>query len=91
MIDGLTRFWIELDWLAEGRRPAAGTRIGIGVTATDRRDALRLVAHRVFGDGPLPPIKEIREGVDVSSLDPRYVLPNMGPPHVRGVWFPLGY
>jgi hypothetical protein len=90
MVEGLTRFWIEFDWPAE-RRPPPGTGIGIGVTAIDRRDALRLVAHRVFSDGSLPPVKEIRERVDVSSLDPRQVLPNMGPPHVRGVWFPMGY
>jgi hypothetical protein len=29
--------------------------------------------------------------VDVSSLDPGHVPPNVGPPHVRGVWFPSGY
>jgi hypothetical protein len=90
MVEGLTRFWIEFDHSAEGE-PPVGTRIGVGVTAIDRRDALRLVAHRVFGDGPLPAIKEIRVGVDVSLLDPGHVHPNMGPPHVRGVWFPLGY
>jgi hypothetical protein len=90
MVEGLIRFWIEFDDPAEGD-PPMGTRIGVGVTATDRRDALQLVAHRVFGDGPLPPIKEIREGVDVSLLDPGQVLPNMGPAHVRGVWFPPGH
>ena len=90
MVEGLTRFWVEFDYSAEGE-PPAGTRIGFGVTAIDRRDALQLIAHRVFSDGSLPPVKEIRKDVDVSFLDDGNVLPNMGPPHVRGVWFPLGY
>jgi hypothetical protein len=90
MVEGLTHFWIEFDFSAEAR-PPLGTGLGVGVTAIDRGDALRLVAHRVFGDGPLPPIKELREGVDVSTLDQGHVIPHMGPPHVRGVWFPLGY
>jgi hypothetical protein len=90
MVAGLTCFWIEFDWSVDSR-PPAGTRIGVGVTAIDRADALRLTAHRVFSDGPLPAIREIREGVDVSSLDAGHVRSKMGPPHVRGVWFPLGY
>ena len=90
MAGGLTPFWIEFDYSPE-QQPPVGTRFGVGVTAIDRRDALRLVAHRVFGDGPLPPVKEIRENVDVSSLDEGHVLRNIGPLHVRGVWFPRGY
>jgi hypothetical protein len=90
MVEGLTRFWIEFEYSAE-REPPTGTRLGVGVTAIDDRDALQLVAHRVLNDGPLPPIKEIRANVDVSMLDEGHVLPNMGLPHVRGVWFPLGY
>jgi hypothetical protein len=90
MVEGLTRFWVEFDYPPE-RQPPIGARFGVGVTAIDRRDALRLIAHRVFSDRPLPPVKDIREDVDVSSLDERHVLPNMGPPHVRGVWFPQGY
>ena len=89
MVEGLTRFWIEFDFSAEGE-PPAGTRVGVGVTAIDSRDALQLVAHRVFSDGALPPIKEIRQDVDVSLLEQSHHLPKMGPSHVRGVWFPLG-
>jgi hypothetical protein len=91
MVEGLTPFWIEFDFSSEAR-PPPGTGLGVGVTAIDRGDALRLVAHRVFGDGRLPPIKELREGVDVSTLDQgEQVIANMGQPHVRGVWFPPGY
>lgn len=89
MIEGLTRFWIEFDY-SDQNEPPVETCIGVGVTAIDRRDALQLVAHRVFSDGRLPPVKEIRVDVDVSLLDQGQVLPNMGPTHVRGIWFPLG-
>jgi hypothetical protein len=85
----LTRYWIELDF-PDGYPPHA-TRLGIGVTAFDRDDAMRLVAERVFPAGDVPHVREIREGVDVSMLDPGHVLPNMGPPNRRGIWFPLGY
>ena len=44
-----------------------------------------------YSADPLPPVKEIRENVDVSSLDEGHVLRNIGPLHVRGVWFPRGY
>jgi hypothetical protein len=27
--------------------------------------------------------------VDVSTLDPGHVLPNMLPPNTRGVWYPI--
>jgi hypothetical protein len=81
----LPRYWIELDF-PDGYPPHA-TRRGIGVTALDRDDALRLVAERVFPDGEVPQVSEIREDVDVSTLDPGHVIP----PNRRGIWFPLGY
>jgi hypothetical protein len=31
------------------------------------------------------------EDVDVTTLDANHVLPNMMPPSVRGVWYPIGY
>ena len=60
MIRELARFWIEFDYAAD-MKPPIGTRIGVGATGIDRDDAIRLVAHRVFGDRPLPPIKQIRD------------------------------
>ncbi|HEX6702503.1 MAG TPA: hypothetical protein VF101_17380 [Gaiellaceae bacterium] len=88
MAHGLTRFWIEFD-LQPGLPVVA--RGGVGVTALDRDDALRLVDERIFEGEPLPPITELREHVDVSTLDEGHVIPNMEPPHTRGIWFPRGY
>jgi len=39
----------------------------------------------------MPEIKKVIENVDVSTLDAGHVLPNMSPPNIRGVWFPLRY
>jgi hypothetical protein len=86
----LTRYWIEFDF-AEGYEPPVGTRLGIGVTAFDRDDALGLVGERVFSAHEVPPVSRVREDVDVSTLDQAHVIPNMAPPNSRGIWFPLGY
>jgi hypothetical protein len=60
-----------------------------GVTAYSLEDALALVRQELWRtDEPLPSIREVIEDVDVSTLDPGHVLPNMGPPIWRGVWFP---
>ena len=86
----LVRFWIEFEHTMEDQ-PPPGTLIGVGVTAVDQEDALRLVAERVFKGDPLPPIKRLRADVDVSTLDEGHVIPNMEPPVRRGVWYPRGY
>ena len=90
MNEQLVRYWIELDF-PDGYEPPPGTRLGIGVTAIDRDDALRLLAARVFQGDQMPPVREVRENVDVSTLDQGHVIPNMAPPNRRGVWFPRGY
>jgi hypothetical protein len=65
--------------------------IGIGVTAHSRADAdamAHLVATslRLTLQGVVP-----IEDVDIRALDQRHVIPNMAPPNLRGVWFPLGF
>jgi hypothetical protein len=65
--------------------------MGCGVTAHSAADGSNLVRERVLGENELPPIAEFIEDVDVSSLDPNHVLPNMLPPVRRGIWFPIGY
>lgn len=82
----LRRFWFEF---APGSDVPAGLRLGCGVTAFDLDDARRMIRERVFR-GDAPPAVKIVEDVDVSSLDPGHVLPNMFAPNTRGVWFPLG-
>lgn len=69
----------------------AGTLLGCGVTAYSREDAIALMKDKVFAEIPFPPIRSEQEDVDVSTLDPGHVLPNMGNVLKRGIWFPLGY
>ena len=82
----LTRYWFEFDW-EEGSRPRP-ERLGCGVTAFDREDALRLVSEVAFADEEVPPVKRVIDDVDVQTLDPGHVLSNIGVPSERGVWFP---
>jgi len=51
---------------------------------------MSIVRHRLF-EGEDFRVTDIIEDVDVSTLDANHVLPNMAPPNLRGVWFPLGY
>jgi len=62
-----------------------------GVTAYDYRDALNLLKDNVFLDDHIPPIIQIIENVDVSTLDAGHVLPNMYSPNLRGIWYPIGF
>jgi hypothetical protein len=73
----LRRFWFRT---AEG--------LGIGATAyseDEARDLAREAADRLARNFEV--IETILD-VDVRTLDQGHVLPNMGPPNLRGVWFP---
>ena len=84
----LRRFWIEF---APDPGSLATTRFG--VTAIDLADALALIERWRGGVTPHSmrpfgaPVNVV-EDVDVSTLDAGHVLPNMLPPHWRGVWYP---
>jgi len=84
----LHRYWLRFD---DPRRDMFGLGLGCGVTAFTLDDAVALLEQQVFR-GPLPfRIKESTEDVDVQTLDQGHVIPNMLPPHGRGIWFPAGY
>lgn len=87
---GLRRYWFEFAIVETAMLPA-GIALGCGVTAWTAEDALRIIQTSVFGNQPMPEIVRTVEDIDVSTLDAGHVLPNMAPPSLRGVWFPLGY
>lgn len=64
-----------------------GVQLCCGVTAVDRSDAERLLKAHVFAD-QVPGVTGVVEAVDVRDLDRGHVLPNMGGPSRRGVWWP---
>ena len=82
----LHRFWFEFSGPREALPP--GGWIGCGVTAVSRADAERLLTDGPFRGAELPPVEKLIEDADVSELDAGHVLPNMGDPTLRGVWFP---
>jgi hypothetical protein len=88
----LHRYWFQ--WQV-GQSPGldpvlarVGAGLGCGVTAVDVDDATHLIRTVALDGTELPPIASVTEDVDVGTLDAGHVLPNMGDPSVRGVWFP---
>jgi len=86
----LKRYWLQFD-VSLDDNPPPGVLIGCGVTAHHYDDAMDLVRAHVFKTEPMPEIKNVKENIDISLLDEKHVLPNMGNPAKRGVWYPLGY
>ena len=76
----LTRFWFEFD----GPMPRS-----CGVTAYNYDDAMSLLKKIVFQDGEVPEIRKMIEDIDISSLDEGKILPNIGAPSFRGIWYPI--
>jgi hypothetical protein len=83
----LKRYWFNFDELPK----YSILQLGCGVTAYNYDDAVSLISQSVFIDGTMPPIKNVIENVDISTLDQGHVIPNMEPPVWRGVWFPMGH
>ena len=79
----LRRYWFEFDLSQHGALTPE-----CGVTAYDYEDAVNLMKETVFGNSHLPPVRNVVEDIDISTLDERQVRPNMGIPVFRGVWFP---
>lgn len=84
------KYWFKFDLSMNDPHPI-GTLMGCGVTASSKADALELLKEQVFLADTMPSIKKCIEDVEMSELDTRHVLPNIGDSSQRGVWFPLGY
>jgi hypothetical protein len=61
----LTRYW----FLFEPQSLPRALNLGCGVSAYGYDDALALLHERVFKDGILPRILELKEDLDISLLD----------------------
>jgi hypothetical protein len=73
----LRRYWFKTD-----------PYLGVGVTAYSVEDARSLVEAAAQSLHMKFEVLEIIEDVDIRDLDQGHVVPNMGPPNFRGVWFP---
>ncbi|QDE68320.1 hypothetical protein [Myxococcus xanthus] len=85
----LHRYWIGFSDRQLAHHEGLG--YGVGVTAFSLDDAVRMLGQQVFKESPVPSIERIIEDVDVSSLDPNHVLPNIAPPVFYGVWYPSAF
>jgi hypothetical protein len=63
--------------------------LGFGITAFSEEDAKVLLTDMATTIGKDYEVLEIITNVDVRTLDQNHVIPNMGPPNLRGVWYPL--
>jgi hypothetical protein len=84
-----TRYWIEFGEAEAARNEMPLPTLGVGVTAWTEEDALILIAAafvRSVSDLPRP--KRVIADVDVSTLDSGHIVPGVGDPARRGVWYP---
>jgi hypothetical protein len=63
--------------------------LGIGVTAYSREDAEIMAMRACEASGWGFEVVDVITDVDVRDLDQNHVIPNMGAPNVKGVWFPM--
>ena len=76
-MEGLRRFWFPSE-------PGPG----VGVTAFTLDEARELAENAlVYMPGNV--ITGVVEDVEVETLDEHLVLPNLGPPSVHGIWYPM--
>jgi hypothetical protein len=83
-VTALRTFWFKPP-------PAPCTPFGIGVTARSLDDALAIIRALDYGGDWPDEVAgwQVIEGITVAELDPRHVVPNMGPIAVRGMWYPF--
>ncbi len=78
----VTAFWI----VPPGKFPLSHS---FGVTAFSVEDAFQIIEE---AGHELPEDRSslrVTEGVRVSDLDQKHVVPNIGPMVVRGLWYPF--
>jgi hypothetical protein len=87
VVPKLRRFWFRFRDLPK----PTPLGLGCGVTARNHDDAIDILRSTLFKSQEMPQIADVIEDVDISTLDPGHVIPNMEVPVFRGVWFPKGY
>jgi hypothetical protein len=83
----MRRFWIAIEPLPY----ASNLNLGCGVTAETEEEAVAILLERAAASNDAVSIRSITLDVDVSTLDDRHVLPNVGNIFRKGIWWPQGY
>ena len=81
----LHRYWFRFE------KESLRMGLGCGVTAWTEEDAVALMRDGPFRGKPLPRVASVTVDVDVRTLDKSHIVPNIGSPNRRGVWFPQGF
>ncbi len=79
----MTRFWFNFVRINQPHP----INLGCGVTAFSADDAMLLI-RAAFPNLALGSPINVTVNIDVSTLDAGHVLPNLGNPIVRGIWWP---
>lgn len=85
----LHMYWFKLNLKNDQPHPH-GVLLGCGITAYDYSDALNILKTVVFDGFDLPEF-EVIEDMNLATLEPNHVRPNIGNPVLRGIWYPQGY
>lgn len=83
----IRRFWFEFS----DSPKYSPLGLGCGISAYDQSDAVEILKKNIFSVKGELSISKCIEDVDMSLLDGKHVLPNIGSPLVRGIWFPMGF
>lgn len=86
----LKRYWFEFEFPAPrlshyGYIPACGC---CGITAFDYDDALKIMRLFILRDNEEPIFSRTVKNIDVSTIEDMNIIPNLGVPVWRGVWYP---
>lgn len=83
----LEKFWIRFKTIP---KPTV-LNLGSGVTAFSKEDAMTIVEERLYKIFNDLEIIDIITVASLNDLDEKHILPNIGDPCLRGIWFPMGY
>jgi hypothetical protein len=86
----LKRYWFEFDFPKprlshDAYIPACGC---CGITAFDYNDALIIMRRFMLLENEKPIFSRVIENIDVSTIEDMHIIPNLGVPVWRGVWYP---
>ncbi len=81
----LQRCWITFERSKQEQFPFS---LGCGVTAFSLEDALQMIHEAAAAPVKELIVREVIENIDISTLDELHIIPNIGTPVLRGIWFP---
>ena len=83
----MQRFWIKIEPLPY----PSSLNSGCGITANSADEAAAILLERAAAVGDKVSIVNITQNIDISTLDQKHVVPNMGNIFRKGIWWPNGY